>query len=254
MKRSFTILLVMTLLLSCCPAMSMQASAAVEGYYEYELEDSKATIYGYSGPGGNVIIPDTLGGYPVTAIGPCAFGGCDSLTSVVIPDSATIVDEAAFIHCPNLTSATIGNSVTEIGASAFEGCGLTSVMIPVSVTSIGWCAFFDCDKLTDVYYGGTEAQWSEIDIEMGNRYLTEATIHYGWNMSGEPDASADPGDLDGVEGVTEDDAIYLLQAILMPDMFPVEQDVDFDGNGTVNEDDAIYLLQHVLMPDMFPLQ
>ena len=28
---------------------------------------------------------------------------------------------------------------------------------------------------------------------------------------------------------------------------------DMDGNGVVDEEDAIYLLQHVLMPDMFPL-
>lgn len=61
------------------------------------------------------------------------------------------------------------------------------------------------------------------------------------------------GDLDGMNDVSEDDAIYLLQHVLMSDMFPVDQDVDFDKNGTVNEDDAIYLLQHVLMPETFPL-
>ena len=66
-------------------------------------------------------------------------------------------------------------------------------------------------------------------------------------------AAAATGDLDGNELINEDDAIYLLQYVLMPDMFPVSQNADYDGNGTVNEDDAIYLLQHVLMPDMFPL-
>ena len=70
-------------------------------------------------------------------------------------------------------------------------------------------------------------------------------------VCGAPDAV--PGDLDGVEGISEDDAIYLLQHVLMPEFFPVEQAVDFDGNGEITEDDAIYLLQHVLMPDLFPL-
>ena len=65
--------------------------------------------------------------------------------------------------------------------------------------------------------------------------------------------SEGPGDFDGLMGVDEDDAIYLLQHVLMPEMFPVTQNPDLDGNGVVNEDDAIYLLQHVLMPDMFPL-
>ena len=65
---------------------------------------------------------------------------------------------------------------------------------------------------------------------------------------------AGTGDLDGNGTVNEDDAIYLLQHVLMPNMFPLYQDADYDSNGTINEDDAIYLLQHVLMPHMFPLQ
>jgi len=62
-----------------------------------------------------------------------------------------------------------------------------------------------------------------------------------------------PGDLDGVNGIDEDDVIYLLQHLLMSDDFPVDQNVDYDKNGIVDEDDVIYLLQHLLMPDDFPL-
>jgi len=61
------------------------------------------------------------------------------------------------------------------------------------------------------------------------------------------------GDLDGKDDVAVDDAIYLLQHVLMPGQFPVVQFVDFDGSGAVGVDDAIYLLQHVLMPEQFPL-
>ena len=67
-------------------------------------------------------------------------------------------------------------------------------------------------------------------------------------------SSLQTGDLDGNSIVDEDDAIFLLQHVLMPDLFVVSQPVDFDGNGIVDEDDAIFLLQHVLMPDLFPLQ
>ena len=62
-----------------------------------------------------------------------------------------------------------------------------------------------------------------------------------------------PGDVDGSGEVTELDAIYLLKAILMPELFPLEYEDDFDGNGKLDEDDAIYLLQHVLLPEQFPL-
>ena len=60
--------------------------------------------------------------------------------------------------------------------------------------------------------------------------------------------------MNGDGAVSEEDAIYLLQYVLMPEMFPIEQFADYDNNGIINEADAIYLLQHVLMPNMFPLQ
>lgn len=62
-----------------------------------------------------------------------------------------------------------------------------------------------------------------------------------------------PGDLDRNFTVNEDDAIYLLQHILLPEFFPVDQAVDYNGDNRINEDDAIYLLQHVLLPEFFPL-
>lgn len=73
----------------------------------------------------------------------------------------------------------------------------------------------------------------------------------------EPDPSPVPNpaaDINGDGAVNEDDAIYLLQFVLMPDVFPLEQPIDYTGDGGVNEDDAIYLLQHILMPDTFPLR
>jgi hypothetical protein len=51
----------------------------------------------------------------------------------------------------------------------------------------------------------------------------------------------------------ENDAIYLLQHVLMPDYFPVDQPVDFDSDGKLSTGDVIYLLQYILMPDLFPL-
>ena len=50
------------------------------------------------------------------------------MTSVVIPNSVTSIDECAFEGCRSLVSLMIPNSVTSIGERAFSGCsGLTSV-------------------------------------------------------------------------------------------------------------------------------
>ena len=43
-----------------------------------------------------------------------------------------------------------------------------------SVTSIGSYAFYNCSSLTNVYYAGTESEWTEIDT--GD--LTTSTIYY----------------------------------------------------------------------------
>ena len=63
-----------------------------------------------------------------------------------------------------------------------------------------------------------------------------------------------PGDMDGNDMVNEEDAIYLLRHILVPDLYPVQGEADWNGDNTVNEEDAIYLLRHVLVPDLYPLR
>jgi len=84
-------------------------------------------------------------------------------------------------------SAPIPNSIeglpiTFIGSSAFSGCTkLNSVTIPVGITSIGEYAFSKCKALTDVYYSGSEDQWSSISIGAYNDPLYKATMHYNSN-------------------------------------------------------------------------
>ena len=99
----------------------------------------------------DVVIPGTYNGLPVTSIGNSAFYNCDSLTSVVIPDSVTSIGKSTFAYCSSLESIVIPDSVTSIGERAFYDCdNLTSVVIPDSVTRIGGYTFFNCTSLTSV--------------------------------------------------------------------------------------------------------
>jgi hypothetical protein len=82
--------------------------------------------------------------------------GCETLVSVIIPNSVTSIGGNAFYLCTSLTSVTIPNSVTSIGTGAFYECkSLTSVTIGSGVTSIGYRTFENCTSLTRVTFQGT---------------------------------------------------------------------------------------------------
>jgi hypothetical protein len=100
--------------------LSMQVCADISGDYEYTNNgDGTCTITGYTGPGGDVTIPDSLNGLTVTSIGNYAFRDNDNLTSVMIPDSVATIGDHAFYNCSAMASVDLGSSVTSIGQFAF---------------------------------------------------------------------------------------------------------------------------------------
>lgn len=79
-----------------------------------------------------------------------AFGMCENLTSVTIPNSVTELESNAFTGS-GVRSISLPSSITSIPIYAFEECTkLKSVVIPNSVTEIGEGAFARCEKLTEV--------------------------------------------------------------------------------------------------------
>lgn len=129
--------------------------------YEYTVTDSKATITKYNGTGEAVTIPDTLGGYPVTAISFMAFVSCSNLTSMIIPDSVKTIGNNAVSYCSQLTTVTIGSGATSIGAMAF----------------------YSCDSLSQINVSFANAVYSSIDGVLFN-YAKTAIVIYPNGKSG----------------------------------------------------------------------
>ena len=143
-------------LVAACAAMPLMAATEKVGDYTwtYEITAGEAEVQGVSPATGDVTIPATLGGKPVTSIGYGAFHACSGLTSVAMPDSVAYVAPYAFEYCSGLSNVAMGNGVTAIDSYAFDGCsGLTSIMIPSSVKAIADYAFLDCSLLGNVTIG-----------------------------------------------------------------------------------------------------
>jgi hypothetical protein len=78
-----------------------------QAQFNYTTNNGTITITGYTGLGGNAVIPDATNGLPVTGIAAVAFEFCGSLTSMTVPRSVTNIGYAPWIFCDNLTGITV---------------------------------------------------------------------------------------------------------------------------------------------------
>ena len=167
------------------------AATYTEGYFTYSVSNGKATITGCdTSISGDVVIPATIGGYPVTSIGSYAFEDCRSLKSVTFGENSqlTSIGYYAFRYCTSLESVyitdlaswcnikftdsyssplyngadlyinnalaeeiTIPEGITSINSYILRGCtSVKSIKIPSGVTSIGELAFTGCTSLASI--------------------------------------------------------------------------------------------------------
>lgn len=110
----------------------------------FAYSDSKAVILGYDGDNSDLVIPDSIAGKTVTALGARAFENNkkienvtvnanisvipfnsfekSTVKTVVLPDSITDIQDKAFIDCYDLETINIPETISHIGLKAFQFC------------------------------------------------------------------------------------------------------------------------------------
>lgn len=142
-----------------------------------ELVDGVMTVTGFdastavgdSNSGYTVTIPAIYEGVAVTAIADSAFKGNESIITVSIPSSVTVIGAEAFMDTINLTTVTIApGGLSVIGRSAFENSGFTSIALPLeNLTDVQPYAF-KSEKLQKFL-----AADGETPLLVGNFVVTE---------------------------------------------------------------------------------
>ncbi|KAF5069865.1 BspA type Leucine rich repeat region [anaerobic digester metagenome] len=125
-KVVLPMVIVLALLMSAFVLVPQEATALVDGDYEYELtgDPQVAMITAYTGAGGDISIPSTLGGYPTAIIRYEAFNRAAGyhVTSVLVPNSVHTIQNYAFANCDQLVTAYIGSGVSSLGDAVFYNC------------------------------------------------------------------------------------------------------------------------------------
>lgn len=143
-SRGLALLLTLTLVLGVIPF----GVSAAEKDFVYTVSEGCAIITDYTGTDSNLVIPDTLGGYPVTEIEAFAFDEC-SMVSVTIPASVKRIGGGAFYLCEALETVTFSEGLETIEETAFGDCiSLTKAVLPSTVKSLCPEMFTGCDSLT----------------------------------------------------------------------------------------------------------
>lgn len=114
-----------------------------------------------------------------------AFGSCNALTSITVPEGIETIGTAAFAGCTQASSITLPDSLVTIGDRAFacsidgDNKQLTALTIPENVVTIGASAFYGYTALTTVTVESTKLD-KPGDAAFGNSavnaYATTTTI------------------------------------------------------------------------------
>lgn len=190
---------------------------------KYEFKNRQAKVIGYTGSlPTQVVIPGTVRGCVVKAIGTRAFSGAGRMTGVTIPASVDSIEDAAFFGCSALAGVTFLGSAPSIAGNAFNGVN-ASVRYSVDDTwtaavcnsyggALRWQgALKAANGLISASYNGSDAWDSNASIAMTKTTVSESVETAIQKLASSPeklvkyvayDISLGSGNLTGAATVT----------------------------------------------------
>lgn len=132
-----------------------------------------------------------------------AFGSCNALTSITVPEGITTIGTAAFAGCTQASSITLPDSLVTIGDRAFacsidgDNKQLTALTIPENVETIGASAFYGYTALTTVTVESTVLEKpgdaafgdNEMSAYSGPQTVGDVTVQNGGTTFKTPNAA-----------------------------------------------------------------
>lgn len=173
MKKFLSLLLVGVMLVTC--ALTLASCGGTK--FEFELNEDGASyaLVGMENVKGEVVVPSTYNGLPVTKIASNAVDSKAHLTSLVLPDSILEIEDYFLSGNLNkLESVTIGKNVTYIEDYAFSNSStLEFKEINYCGTPEQWRAL--CRYQTSTYGGETKEFTKVYDDQ-------KITVNYNYVM------------------------------------------------------------------------
>ena len=84
-----------------------------------------------------------------------------------------------FLTCANIQEFIVPDTFQSIGKEAFNNCkDLVAITIPKSIKEIKENAFANCPNLKLIYYKGTQNDFNNINIKIGNNDFKKAEIQF----------------------------------------------------------------------------
>lgn len=104
--------------------LTEKVEAATYGVFEYDFYDKNSIIIKEcdKSASGDIIIPETIEGFPVTRISYYAFYKCSEITSIVVPEGVTFIERWAFSDCTNLKKIELPSTLKGTGFYIFDNC------------------------------------------------------------------------------------------------------------------------------------